>query len=164
MILKLAGTILLSAAAALAQTDATTWSKLDFLIGNWTGAAGDKDTSLGAGQGNFTFARELDGKVIVRRNFAAYTNGVRHDDLMVIYRDSPDAGPSAIYFDGEGHVIHYKVTFPSPNAAVFESNGASGPNYRLTYWMDGGRMRGKFEVAPPGGALKTYMSWISTKN
>jgi hypothetical protein len=35
------------------------WKQLDFLVGNWAGAAGEKDTALGAGQGEFSFDPEL---------------------------------------------------------------------------------------------------------
>jgi hypothetical protein len=135
------------------------WKQLDFLVGKWTGMAGEKDTPHGAGQGDFSFDPELNRHIIVRRNNASYTSGVTHDDLMVIYVDSPTAPPRAIYFDTEGHVIRYALTFPAPNRVVFESEpGAPGPPYRLTYWLEGANLNGKFEV---GG--KTYMTWTSKR-
>ena len=140
------------------------WKKLDFLVGKWTGVAGEKDAPLGAGQGAFSFEPQLDGKIIVRRNTAAYDSGVRHDDLMVIYRDAPNDAPRAIYFDTEGHVIRYNLSMPAAGTVVFESDGTQpGPRYRLTYWLEGGVLKGKFEVGPPGEAYKTYMSWSSKK-
>jgi hypothetical protein len=51
---------------------------------------GEKDTSLGAGQGGFSFELELNRKIVVRRNHAGYASGVQHDDLMVIYLDAPN--------------------------------------------------------------------------
>src|SRR5437773_7766642 len=33
----------------------------------------------------------------------------RHDDLMVIYRDSPSRQFRAIYFDSEEHTIEYSI-------------------------------------------------------
>src|ERR1700722_16845299 len=91
----------------LRADDSAAFHKLEFLLGKWTGMAGEKDTPLGAGQGGFSFQTELNGKIIVRHNQAAYTSGERHEDLMVIYPDAPDSKPHAIYFDSEGHVIRY---------------------------------------------------------
>ena len=160
--MRLAILALLTLASAQAQaTDA--WQKLDFLLGKWTGVAGEKDTPLGAGQGAYSFEPELARKIIVRRNNATYNSGVQHDDLMIIYLDAPSA-PRAIYFDSEGHVIRYNLAFPSANRAVFESDAAlPGPRYRLTYWLEGAQLNGKFEVAPPASDYKTYMSWTSKK-
>jgi hypothetical protein len=135
------------------------WKQLDFVLGKWIGAAGEKDTALGAGQGAFSFEAELNRHIIVRRNNASYNSGVTHDDLMIIYLDPPTAPPRAIYFDTEGHVIRYNLSFPAPNRVVFESvSGQPGPSYRLTYWLEGASLNGKFEV---GG--KVYMSWTSKR-
>jgi hypothetical protein len=146
--------------AAPAQVQAADpWKQIDFLLGKWTGAAGEKDTPLGVGQGEFSFEPELNRHIIVRRNNASYTSGVTHDDLMIIYLDPPNAPPRAIYFDTEGHVIRYALAFPAANRVVFESDaGPPGPQYRLTYWLEGASLHGRFEVAG-----KTYMTWTSRK-
>jgi hypothetical protein len=142
-----------------AQAPADPWKQLDFLLGKWTGAAGEKDTPLGAGQGDFSFDPELNRHIVVRHNHAAYTSGVTHDDLLIIYLDPPTAPTHAIYFDTEGHVIRYNLAFPAPNRVVFESDSTQpGPQYRLTYWLEGASLNGKFEVAG-----KTYMTWTSKK-
>jgi len=154
----------LTAFSALHAQTSDPWKKMDFLLGDWTGAAGEKDTPLGAGQGSFSFKPELKQKIIVRRNNAQYDSGAQHDDLMVIYLDAPNDTPRAIYFDTEGHVIRYGLTFPSPNRVVFESDGSQpGPKYRLTYWMEAGSLNGRFEVAAPAKEYQTYMSWTSKK-
>jgi len=162
--------VLLSAIPLAAQnapeksSDAA-WKKLEFLLGKWTGTASEKETPHGAGQGGFSFELELNRKIIVRRNTAAYDSGFRHDDLMVIYLDSPNDTPRAIDFDTEGHVIRYNLSFPAPNRVVFESEASQpGPRYRLTYWMNGTAMDGKFEVAPPNTEYKTYLTWTSKKS
>lgn len=137
------------------------WKKLEFLLGNWTGVAGEKETPRGAGQGGFSFEPQLDGKIVLRHNVAEYTSGPRHDDLMVIYLEG---APRAIYFDSEGHVIRYNITFPEAAHVVFESDGTQpGPRYRLTYWLEKSELRGKFEVAPPGTGYTPYMSWTARK-
>jgi len=158
---------LLSAMAqdAPGKADDSAFGKLHFLIGKWTGSAGAKDTPHGAGHGGFSFEGELNGKIIVRRNVADYDAGVHHEDLMVIYMDGSPATPHAIYFDTEGHVIRYNLTFPAPDRVAFESDGTQpGPRYRLTYWLKGSALDGKFEVAPPGGEYKTYLSWTSKRD
>jgi hypothetical protein len=138
--------------------------KLNFLLGEWTGIAGENDTPQGAGQGSFSFAPELKQKIIVRRNSANYASGAQHDDLMVIYADAADSTPRAIYFDTEGHVIRYTLAFPAPNRVVFESDVAQpGPRFRLTYWMEGGALDGRFEIAAPGSEYKPYLNWTSKK-
>lgn len=140
------------------------WKRLDFLLGQWTGVAGEKAAPQGPGQGAFSFTPELSEKIIVRRNNAQFDSGASHGDLMVIYRDAPEDGPRAIYFDSEGHVIRYKAAFPSEKRVVFESDGTQpGPKYRLTYWMDGAQLKGQFEVAPPGKEYQTYLQWGSVK-
>ena len=129
----LASALSLRAQDSASGSPAPSWKGLEFLFGNWMGMAGERDTPLGAGQGGFSFAPELDGRIVVRRNRANYDSGVRHEDLMVIYLESPNERPYAIYFDTEGHVIRYNLTFPSANRVTFESDGTQpGPRYRLS--------------------------------
>ncbi|HUI54202.1 MAG TPA: hypothetical protein VLY04_04485 [Bryobacteraceae bacterium] len=162
--MQLAVLALLTIGSVAQAQDADPWKNMEFLLGKWTGVAGEKDTQIGAGQGSFSFERELSGKIVVRRNNAAYESGARHEDLMVIYLDAPNDTPRGIYFDSEGHVIRYNLTFPSADRAVFESDGTqAGPRYRLTYWMEGGSLNGKFEIGGQAGEYKTYMSWKSKK-
>jgi hypothetical protein len=103
----------------------------------------------------------------VRKNYATYPPtkdrpGFRHDDLTVIYRESDDAPPKAIYFDSEGHVIRYSVTASSdPKTVEFISDVLpSSPRYRLTYVMTSSdTLTLKFEIAPPGkpDSFTTYI-------
>jgi hypothetical protein len=155
---------LLTAATVLHAQDADPWSRLRFLLGDWVGVAGAQDTAIGAGQGTYSFQPDLDRKIVVRRNSSTYDSGVHHDDLMVIYVDSPGSAPRAIYFDSEGHVIRYALSFPAANSAVFDSEaGQPGPKFRLTYRLEGASLNGKFEIAAPSDEYKTYMKWTSKK-
>ena len=78
----------------------------------------------------------MNRKIVIRRNHAGYASGAQHDDLMVIYLDAPNDTPRAIYFDSEGHVIRYNLTFPGSNKVVFESDGTqAAPRYRPSYWL-----------------------------
>jgi hypothetical protein len=142
--------ILLWAACAAAQPAASRLEPLQFLIGTWIGAGTGEP---GAGQGEFSFTPDLNGQVLVRRSFNQLASGPRHEDLMIVYLEG---APRAIYFDSEGHVIHYEVSTPSKNAVVFDSDDA--PGYRLSYTLDGKNLTGKFEV---GG--KTYLTWTTVK-
>jgi hypothetical protein len=153
--------LLLTMAPATDAQSASTWDRLQVLIGTWDSRG---DTQLGPGEGSAAFTRELDGHVIVRRSFADYPKtGSRHDDLLVIYRDAPGAQPRAVYFDSEGHVIRYAVTAPTADSVVFESDGSDpGPAYRLSYTRTKNGLDGAFEIAAPGAGYKTYLSWTST--
>jgi hypothetical protein len=137
------------------------WGPAQFLIGQWTG---DGAGQPGQGTGSFSFAPDLQGKVLVRRSFAAYpaANGKpasRHDDLMIVYRDETSRQLRAMYFDSEEHVIPYSVQPADGGGVVFVTEGA--PNtmrYRLTYSSTGaGRLKLKFEIAPPGKDFATYL-------
>lgn len=155
------------ASPAFAQaTPSPRWDGLQFLLGTWTAAGG---TQLGTAEGGTTFAEELDGQIITRRNFAIYTGGAaagtRHDDLLIVYRDTPEAAPHAIYFDSEGHVIRYTITTSADTAAFQSDPSQPGPRYRLTYRRAGDALSGVFAVAAPGtDDYKTYLSWTSTKS
>jgi hypothetical protein len=145
--------LLLIAGACLAQDSVDArWKDVQFLLGNWTATKTPAGTT-----GSFSFQTDLVGRVIIRRNFSQVENGPRHEDLLVIYADGPDSGLRAAYFDSEGHAIRYKVTSPAPNQTVFDSEG-DGPRYRLSYWMAGKELKGKFEVEG-----KTYLEWASVK-
>ena len=71
----------------------------------------------------------------------------------------------AIYFDNEGHVIHYNVTNPTPTTAVFLSDAAQpGPQFRLTYELKGESMSGKFQMKMPNQPdWKSYLEWSGPK-
>lgn len=117
---------------------AADWSDLKMLSGEWTGEGSGKP---GTGSGDFSFAPDLQGKIMLRRSFAEYP-GARHDDLMVVYRDG-DA-TRADYYDSEGHVIRYTVIIASQRV-VFASDSA--PRYRLTYTaLPEEKLRVQFEI------------------
>ena len=157
--------VLAGALHVAAQTAAApSWKRLEFLMGRWSGAGGEKDGNLGSGQGTFSFEPQVKERIVVRRNHSAYESGAQHDDFMVIYFEGPGDTPRAIYFDSEGHVIRYNTSFPAANRVVFESDGTQpGPKYRLTYWLEGRQLNGTFEIAPPGASYKTYLNWTSKK-
>jgi hypothetical protein len=137
------------------------WGPAQFLIGHWTG---DGAGQPGQGTGSFSFTPDLQGKVLVRKSFAAYpaANGKpasRHDDLMIVYRDGPSRELRAMYFDSEEHVIPYAVKPADGGGVVFVTEGSSTTmRYRLTYTGTAtDALKLKFEIAPPGKEFATYL-------
>jgi hypothetical protein len=88
-----------------------------------------------------------------------------HADALYIFQEAQGTPLKAIYFDNEGHVIHYEVSSPAPNSAVFLSvAGQPGPRFRLVYQLENGTMHGKFQMAAPGqDDFKSYLEWSGRK-
>jgi hypothetical protein len=127
--------LLVAAICASAQTDP--WKDLQFLSGEWVAEGAP-------GACSFTF--DLQRKIIVRKNLSEAPT--RHEDLMVIYVEKD---LKAIYFDNEGHVIHYTVE-AGPDMVRFVSD-----QYRLTYRKTGEKLALDFEIAPPGKPFANYL-------
>jgi hypothetical protein len=142
-------------AAPAPPAKADDWHAIGYLMGDWTGEGAGEP---GQGSGSFSFYPDLQGRVVVRKNHAAYPAtkeraAFAHDDLMIVYRETPETGLRAIYFDNEGHVIRYDVECSADGArfVFLSAPEASAPRYRLTYQrVDPRRMKIKFEIAPPG--------------
>ncbi len=154
----------LSAGAAAASPDDDAWKPYRFLVGEWSGDGGGEP---GKGSGRFSFAFDLQEKVLVRRNRAEYPPAqgrpaFSHEDLMVIYRADRGGPTKAIYFDSEGHVINYAVTFSDDRRTLtfLSDDVPAAPRFRLSYTKgEDDSMRIQFEIAPPGkpGGFKTHL-------
>jgi len=163
LFLTVAG-LLAASAASSAQETASGWAPFEYFLGDWVGEGGGQP---GQGTGEFSLHPDLQNHVLVRKNYAAYPPtkdrpGFRHDDLMVVYRESESAPLRAIYFDSEGHVIHYSVTTSSDRKTIeFVSEALpSSPRFRLTYVKTGSdTLTLRFEIAPPGkpDSFSTYI-------
>lgn len=133
---------------------AADWTAWKFLLGEWIGEGAGQP---GAGEGGFSFALDLEGRILVRKSRTAFpaTQGrpaFVHDDLLIIWPAA--SGPAgAIYFDNEDHVIEYEAAAAADGkSATFVSEARPGaPRFRLVYALrpDGG-LAVKFEMAPPG--------------
>jgi hypothetical protein len=150
--------------ALAAATDP--WKALEFLEGTW--AAHTKGGSANAqASGTYTFKSELKHHVLVRRSSdSAACSGPKgfdceHSDVLYVYQEAKGRPPKAIYFDNEGHVIHYDVTTPDSATAVFISDQSQpGPQFRLLYELKDAVMSGKFQMRLPGQAeWKSYLEW-----
>jgi hypothetical protein len=161
---RLAGPVLFLAAAAITplRGEDDPWTEFRFVIGQWV-----SEGLPGGGSGGFTLEPDLQGKILVRRNWAELPAAqgrpaAKHEDLMVIHRPQGGKPCQASYFDNEGHVIQYTVS-PSPDkkGLVFVSASAtSAPRFRLTYTPGtDDTLAIKFEIAAPGKAdeFKTYV-------
>lgn len=143
----------------------TTWDKWTWLMGEWKGEGSGQP---GQGGGTFSFAFDLDQKIIVRKSHSEYpaTNNkpeVIHDDLMIIYLDN-NVESRAIYFDNEGHTINYSISF-ADNSIILTSNViANVPIFRLTYTLlDNDMINTKFEMSQDGKNFMTYIEGKSKK-
>lgn len=140
------------------------WAPFEFMIGSWSALGSGQPGEAASGSTTFTFG--LHKNILVRNNRAEIAArpgekaGTVHEDLMVIYRQPGETRFLADYFDNEGHVIRYCVSFPQAGTtAVFESEPSEkGPKFRLVYLAGkGGTMEVEFLVAPPGGEFKSYV-------
>jgi hypothetical protein len=146
------------------------WKALAFLEGTW-----DAHTQAGSAgaqsNGKYTFKPELKHHVLVRTSeaYAACKGPVsfdcKHSDVLYIYQEAENQPLRAIYFDNEGHVIHYTVSTPESTTALFVSEAsASGPQFQLIYQLKDAVMSGRFQMRMPGQAdWKTYLEWSGAK-
>ncbi len=145
------------------------WKALSFLEGTWDAKA--QGNAGASASGTYTFRRELRDHILARHSTGdagckgPATFDCEHGDLLYIYHDAAMPGLKAIYFDNEGHVIHYDVSTPSATKVVFLSEaGRPGPQFRLTYELKDGSMSGKFQMQMPGQTdWKSYLEWSGTK-
>ncbi len=164
--MRVAVVLILCLASLLAQPakNDPRWAPLGFLIGEWVGEGGG---APGQGSGGFSFLPDQNGGILIRKNHADYPAtkdkpASSHTDLTIVYQESGETQLRAIYFDDEGHTIHYTVE-PSAdgNSVAFLSEASdSQPRYRLTYRKTADdRVAIQFEIAPPGKpeAFSTYI-------
>ncbi len=151
----------------IAQADQNNpWLALNFLQGTWEANA--EGGSAGAqSSGLYAFEYELKQHVLSRVSKSPVsckgpaTFDCEHSDLLYIYQDAEGQPLKAIYFDNEGHVIHYNVSTPDATTVVFLSDASSnGPQFRLTYQRKDLTMYGKFQMRMPGQEeWKSYLEW-----
>lgn len=160
--------LLISASSLSGQSAPEPFAPLSFLLGTWE--AKTVNTPRVTASGTYTFRTELNGHVVARHTVAAGCKGpedfnCQHGDLLYIYADAPGQPLRAIYFDNEGHVIHYAVTTPSATTAEFLSDAAGpGPRFRLFYELKNGVMAGRFQIRMPGQqGWKSYLEWTGSR-
>jgi hypothetical protein len=142
------------------------WEKWEWLIGEWIGEGTGKP---GKGGGFFTFAPDLDKKILVRKSHSEYPAAdnkpkVTHNDLMIVYPDYTGNPSSAIYFDNEGHTINYSIVYSDKSIVLTSNKIPDVPVFRLTYTMlDYETVNTKFEISKDGEKFTTYIEGKSFK-
>ena len=149
----------------------SSWDKLQFLLGDWSSPVSGQP---GQGvSGSTTFSFDLDQNIMIRRSSAEFapehgqTKGLVHDDLLVIYQQPEESQFRAIYFDNEGHIIHYVLAFPDEQPSVIFESEASGlsPRARLTYQaLKDGSLKIEFSIASPSGELLSHVKGTVIRN
>jgi hypothetical protein len=147
------------------------WDQLHFLIGSWSSpVSGQQGQGV---SGSAIFSYELDKKVIVRKSRAEFApqpgekESLVHEDLLVIYQQPGEPQFRAIYFDNEGHIIHYTLSFPSKQPAVIFESEASETSHcaRLIYEAGADdKLHTEFFVAVPGGELLSHVKGTMERN
>lgn len=163
-------------AAALAQCNQTLaaptdpWKALGFLEGTWE-AHTQGGSANAQGNGTYTFKLELKHHVLVRYSSDSAACGgpkefdCEHSDVLYVYQEAEGQPLKAIYFDNEGHVIHYEVSTDNSTKAMFISDPSQpGPQFRLVYELKDAVMSGKFQMRMRGQAnWKSYLEWTGAK-
>jgi hypothetical protein len=161
--------VLSVAAPCIAQSSSDPWKDLAFLEGTWEAKTAGNGPI--AASGTYTFRMELQNHILARHSTsdagckAPADFNCEHGDLLYVYQDAPGEPLKAIYFDNEGHVIHYSVSAPDATTAQFLSDASGhGPQFRLVYQLKGATMSGRFEMDMPGQAdWKSYLEWSGKK-
>ena len=142
---------------------------LTILEGTWEANA--QGNGGARASGSYTFKRELGGHILGRHSQTE--KGCKgpnsfdcdHGDLLYVFDEGMGQPLKAIYFDNEGHVIHYYVTTPTPTSVMFLSDTSTpGPRFRLVYEKKESLMFGKFQMQMPNQSeWKSYLEWSGGK-
>lgn len=157
----------LSLGAQISAQTVDSWQALSFLEGTWQAKTGEGSSAKVTG--TYTFAKELKGHILARHGVVAGCTGpeafdCEHSDLLYVFEERPGQPLKAIYFDNEGHVIHYALSTPDATTAVFLSEPGPGPRFRLVYHLEHAVMLGKFQMQMPGqDDWKSYLEWSGGK-
>jgi hypothetical protein len=147
--------------------DKDNWDKLNWLTGTWLGEGNGKP---GKGGGTFSFSFDLNKNILVRKSHSEYKSNkkdsrITHEDLMVIYPESGEKLMKALYFDNEGHIIEYTVSYSGKSVIFLSEKQANAPIFRLIYTpLDTCIVNTKFEISADGINFNTYIEGISKRS
>jgi hypothetical protein len=142
------------------------WEKLKWLVGDWVGEGSGQP---GQGGGTFSFHFGLNNNVLERKSHSEYPAtgdrpAVIHDDLMIIYPDNSGNAVKAIYFDNEGHVINYNITFQGNTVVLTSEKMTGSPVFRLVYTLlDPETSNTRFEISQDGEKFTPYVEGKSKR-
>ncbi len=142
------------------------WEKVNWLIGKWVGSGQGKP---GQGSGTFSFEKELDGNIIVRKSHSeiqkdSTQKAFGHDDLMILYHEGTNYFSKAIYFDNEGHNIQYEISFSQKSMILLSKKSNGTPAFRLTYTLiSENTLLTTFEISSDGEKFIKYIEGESKR-
>ena len=152
----------IGASGRQAPKDAPSWDRWAFVLGEWVA---DGSGSPGQGTARFSFAFDLERRILVRKNHnefpaSAGRPAAVHDDLLIVYPEG--SRTRAVYFDNEDHVIYYTLESSSDATALtlVSDKAAGAPRFRLVYAAaTDGTLKIRFDIAPPDKpeAFSTYL-------
>ncbi len=146
--------------------DKDNWKQWSWLMGDWKGEGSGEP---GKGSGVFSFKPALDGHVLLRTAHSEYpAMGNRpatiHDDLLYVYLDAGEQPSRAIYFDNEGHTIHYSIGYADNSITLTSDRSPRSPLFRLTYTrLSETEVNTKFEMSQDGEKWMTYVEGKSNR-
>lgn len=146
------------------------WKELSFLQGTWEAKTQGEAGIISSG--TYTFRMELGDHILARHsNHSGECKGpanfdCHHTDLLYLYQEGTGQALKAIYFDNEGHVIHYTALLPNTSSLELISDPTQqGPQFRLLYELKGTILFGKFQMRMPGQQeWKSYLEWSGPKS
>jgi hypothetical protein len=144
--------LLVTSQILFGQQSVNQWEKWNYLIGEWVGEGNGQP---GQGEGKFSFQKDLDGKILIRKNHTVFpetskSKAMVHDDLLIVYPGVNGAPQEAIYFDNEGNTIKYKVSFTANSVVLTSDIQKDAPRFRLSYVsQDNKTVTINFEMASP---------------
>lgn len=115
---------------------------------------GENKGAPGQGEGSFTFSLDLDGNVLVRKRSTSFPDSkdrpaFTHFDWTFHYQEMD--GKHAIYFDNEGHTIHYEIENKQDELVLTSPVIPGAPRFRFTYIKkSASELLMRFEMTPPG--------------
>ncbi len=135
------------------------WQRWRFLLGQWTGEGGGAPGRADAG--GCSFAIELNGNVLVRRNWLQVRAtsdhpAMRHEDVLYVYPHGE--GWRAMYFDSEGHVHSYRGVADGRSATLESDPDMEGTRFRITYGSVAEKRTIRFDICPRGGEFAEHVS------
>ena len=143
-------------------------SQMNFLLGTWSARTVPTKGSPAIVLGEYTFRSDILKTVVTRVSatdacVAPQSQDCQHYDALTIYRDPGDPTLHALYLDSQGHTIHYDLSFPDANTAIFYSTN-SGTQYRLVYHLQRNILTGKYQTAPPGSTnFVSSLEWFGVR-
>lgn len=151
-----------------AQKSAVNWNKWEYLIGEWLNYGNGLPEQ---GKGSFSFTKDLGGQILVRKNHTEFSASEKqtastHDDMLIIYPDNNGNPIKAIYFDNEGHILNYAISYSDSSIVLLHEQKQSFPGFRLTYSkLNNKTVNVKFEISYPQkpGDFKPYLEGVCVK-